>query len=163
MDSRFIVVMGSHHALQGAENLPREKKVDDPSYGRLVKRLVSDWSVDYIFEEASGIGATTASKLKRPGLEYSDVDPPGPERVKLGMSFQWSELQQALWREELWVSTITKTAFKNGLMICGACHLFSVASRLQACGLSVHYEYHLVPDDPPISLDIAVATLRALR
>lgn len=82
---RHIVVLGTDHALQGAEKVSCKKKIADPTYGVLVEKLIKDLSIEYVFEEASGLGPTTASALKRPGLKYADVDPPGLERHSHGI------------------------------------------------------------------------------
>jgi len=160
---QFIVVLGVHHALQGGVNVPEPLKIDDPTYGRFVTQLINEFSLDYIFEEASGLGPTTASKLQRPGLGYSDVDPSGPERIRLEMPSGLSEVQEALWREAFWVRTIANTSFKNGLMICGVGHTLGVAARLEGCGFSVDIRTHIVPRELPASADVAVAILDVLR
>ena len=59
MDRRIVVVLGTHHALQGIEKLDDSRKIDDPTYGVLVKELVKPRSIDYIFEEVSSLGPTT--------------------------------------------------------------------------------------------------------
>jgi hypothetical protein len=84
MDRR-MVVLGTDHALQGAQKTPREKKINDPTYRILVEKLIKDYSLDCIFEEASGCGPTTASGFEGPGLRYCDVDPAGTERHLLGI------------------------------------------------------------------------------
>src|SRR5271166_3068178 len=168
MDRR-IVVLGTDHALQGSQNTPDDKKINDPTYQVLVEKLIKDYDVDCIFEEASGCGSTTASELKRTGLEYFDVDPQGPERKSHGIpeglpieSYAIYEindphtpksepfatqkkLDTELGRERVWVERINKQQFKNGLMICGAAHTFSVARRLVDSGFSVDVIIYLGP------------------
>jgi len=158
---RKMVVLGTDHALQGAEKLEDSKKIDDPTYGILVEKLVTYFSLDCIFEEASGLGPTTASKLQRPGLEYLDVDPPGNERhlygIPPGLPFEsftiydssdpripkpepyatQKKLATELGRERVWVERINNASFTNGLLICGAAHTFSAALRLDVSGFSV--------------------------
>jgi hypothetical protein len=166
---RHLVVLGTDHALQGSENIPVDKKINDPTYRVLVEKLIKDYYVDCIFEEASGCGPTTASKVKRTGVEYFDVDPPGPERKSNGIPegllienyaiyeinaphrprtepfATQKKLDTELGRERVWVERIHKQHFKNGLMICGAAHTFSVARRLVDSGFSVDVIVYMGP------------------
>jgi hypothetical protein len=159
--NRKIVVLGTDHALQGVEKLDKSKKIDDPTYGVLVEKLVADFSLDCIFEEASGLGPTTASKLQRPGLGYLDVDPPGNEYHLYGIPpdlpfdtyviydsndprmpkpepyAAQKKVATVLGRERVWIERINNASFTNGLLICGAAHTFSVALRLDVSGFSV--------------------------
>jgi hypothetical protein len=80
-----MVVLGTNHARQGAEKTEESKKIDDQTYKVLIDKLVRHFSLDRIFEEASGCGPTTASKLQRPGLGHLDVDPPGIVRHQFGI------------------------------------------------------------------------------
>ncbi len=158
---RKMVVLGTDHALQGVEKLDKSKKIDDPTFGVLLEKLVTDFSLDYIFEEASGLGPTTASKLQRFGLGYLDVDPPGNERQRYGIPpglpietfviydindprrpepelyATKKEAATERGRESVWLEKINKTSFTNGLLICGAAHTFSLASLLFASSFSV--------------------------
>jgi hypothetical protein len=158
---RKMVVLGTDHALQGVEKLDESKKIDDPTYGVLVEKLVTDFSLDWIFEEASGLGPTTASKLERPGLGYLDVDPPvneyhlygippglrfdtyviydsnDPRMPKLEPYAAQKIVATVFGRERVWIERINKASFTNGLLICGAAHTFSVALRLDVAGFSV--------------------------
>jgi hypothetical protein len=158
---RIMVVLGTDHALQGVEKLEDSKKIDDPTYGVLVEKLVTNFSLDCIFEEASGLGPTTASKLQRPGLRYLDVDPPGDKYhlygIPPGLPFETyviydsndprmpkpepyatqKKVATVLGRERVWIERINSASFTNGLLICGAAHTFSAALRLDVSGFSV--------------------------
>ena len=159
---RRMFVLGTDHALQGAEKLEDSKKICDPDYDVLVRYRVQEYYIDYIFEEVSGRGPTTAGKMQRPGLGYLDVDPNEaerkalqiPESTLLGESFEFYEKNDALRpdpspralynqavpvlrREEVWLKRINNETFTNGLMICGAAHTFSAALRLGIAGFSV--------------------------
>jgi hypothetical protein len=159
--ARQIIVLGTNHALQGADQVPTGKKIDDPTYEVLVRKLIDYFCLDYIFEEVSGCGPTTASKLEKPGLGYWDVDPPKSERprygIEPGLPFEGfciyevndprmpspeplatqKKLETEIGREKLWVERINEKRFENGLMICGVAHTFSVAARLKKSGFSV--------------------------
>ena len=61
--------------------------MDDPRFKELLDELIAEDGIDFIFEEATGLGPTTAEKLS-PMLgpdRYLDVDPPRNERVKFGI------------------------------------------------------------------------------
>lgn len=144
---RKIVVMGTDHALQGAEKVGPSKRIDHPSYGKLVTILVEECSVDYIFEEVSDCGPTTASKLAHNRhIPYCDVDPVGPQRILCGIEAPFDnesyviddatqkKLKTEIGREECWVERIKERSFKSGLMVCGSVHAFSVATRLDSSG-----------------------------
>lgn len=166
---RHIVVLGTDHALQGAEKVSCKKKITDETYGVLVEKLIKDFSIEYVFEEASDLGPTTASRLKRPGLEYLDVDPSGPDRrshgIPDGLPFEGyviyeiddrrkpspeplatqKKVETEFAREKLWVERIKKESFTNGMMICGCSHSFGVASRLAAAGFTVDVIIYMGP------------------
>jgi hypothetical protein len=164
---RHIVVLGTDHALQGAERVPLEKKINDPTYGALLEKLIRDYAIECIFEEA--FGPTTASSQERPGLKYVPVDPPGPDRkthgIPEGLAFEayviyeisdprrpnpepfatQKKVDTEFAREKVWVERIKRESFTSGLMICGCAHIFSVASRLADSGFSVDVIIYMGP------------------
>jgi len=164
---RKIVVLGTDHALQGAEKVSFQKKINDPTYGVLLEKLIKDYAIECIFEEA--FGPTTASSLERPGLKYVPIDPPGPDRkshgIPEGLFFEaytiyeiddprrpnpepfatQKKVETEFAREKVWVERIKHESFINGLMICGCAHTFSVASRLADCGFSVDVIIYMGP------------------
>lgn len=166
---RHIAVLGTDHALQGAEKVSFKKKINDPTYGVLLEKLIRDYAIECIFEEASDLGPTTASSLERAGLKYLDVDPPGPDRqlhgIPEGLPFEayviyeindrrrpnpelfatQKSVDTEFAREKVWVERIKGESFTSGLMICGSSHTFSVASRLADCGFSVDVIIYMGP------------------
>jgi hypothetical protein len=70
--ARSMVVFGTSHALQGAQNYPGVS-VNAASYSKLIEQLISRQTIDFIFEEASGKGPTIVSKLAG-HIPYLDVD-----------------------------------------------------------------------------------------
>jgi len=122
--------------------------------------LVAEDGIDFIFEEATGLGPTTAEKLSLTlGPDrYLDVDPPRNEREKfgipentnqpipLGSPFAFPPTAVSAdrvfhdahaKREEFWLQQITKQDFKKALMICGQNHTLSFAFRLCAANFDV--------------------------
>jgi len=149
-----MVVLGTTHELQGAEK--RGGNRSDPLYEELLKDLVAEDGLDFIFEEATGLGPTTAEKLSLASgpNRYLDVDPSREERVKFGIPantnnpFMVGSPPNAAFadevfhevhakREKLWIERIAKQEFKKALMICGANHTLSFAFRLCAANFSV--------------------------
>jgi len=149
---RTMVVLGTNHFLQGAEK--KKEKIEDLTYHLVIEKLIVDYSVNFIFEEASEQGPTTAEKLARGHhLGYLDVDPCEDKREQHGLAkytardfeicqqremnapnpndLQEHCLGNQLKREKHWIDQINAESFENGLIICGALHTFSVASGLE--------------------------------
>ena len=71
-----VTVLATLHVVQGAEK--RVGNVHDPVYVALLEKLMLSEGVDFIFEEASGLGPTIAEKLaleRLPFGHYVDIDP----------------------------------------------------------------------------------------
>src|SRR6201998_2021017 len=76
-----ITVLATLHVIQGAEK--RLGNVDDLAYVELLNKLIISEEVDFIFEEASGLGPTIAEKVALEKLafgHYVDIDPARDER-----------------------------------------------------------------------------------
>jgi hypothetical protein len=155
---RLVVVLGTTHELQNAEK--NWRSVDDPQFRELLDMLIAEDGIDFIFEEATGLGPTTAEKLSLTlgTNRYLDVDPPRDEREKFGIPPNTNEpfmlgspvaspptavFADRLFhevhakREEFWLQQITKQDFKKALMICGQNHTLSFAFRLYAANFDV--------------------------
>ena len=82
-----VTVLATLHVVQGAEK--RLGNVNDPMYVALLDKLMISEGVDFIFEEASGLGPTIAEKLaleRLPFGHYVDIDPGSAERPEVGSS-----------------------------------------------------------------------------
>jgi hypothetical protein len=150
-----VTVLATLHVVQGAEK--RVGNVHDPIYVALLDKLLVSEGVDFIFEEATGLGPTIAEKLALEKLafgHYVDFDPPKEHRSDYGIppsssephmigtppnvSFaNWQILDAHARREELWLKRIQQHEFQSGLVICGLVHLLSFAFRLQEAKFSV--------------------------
>jgi hypothetical protein len=151
-----ILVFGTSHRLQGAACYPGIPVAAAP-YSKLLGDLISSRSVDFIFEEASGMGPTTAQYLAG-AIPYMDVDlspitskrhDASVESGSLGVPvdstdptmlqdfYWWEFVDRQAEREEFWLQRIDEKEFANGLMICGFAHLLSFAFRLRAAGFEV--------------------------
>lgn len=150
-----VTVLATLHVVQGAEK--RLGNVHDPMYVALLNKLMVSEGVDFIFEEASGLGPTTAEKLALERLafgHYVDIDPARDERAEFGIPTissepnmigepptvafaNWQVLDVHAKREELWLKRMRQHEFQSALAICGLVHLLSFAFRLQAAQFSV--------------------------
>jgi hypothetical protein len=156
--NRLVVVLGTTHELQNAEKDPR--RVDDPQYRELLDLLIAEDGIDFVFEECSGLGPTTAEKLSLTWgpNRYLDVDPPRGERERFGIPENTNEhiflgspvtspptavCAERIFhevharREKFWLQQITKQDFEKALMICGQNHTLSFAFRLRAANFDV--------------------------
>jgi len=157
-----ITVLGTCHNVQGAERW-HGRKLDDTQYRVVLERLVDE--SDFVFEEATGLGPTTAERLSAPRLgagHYLDLDPPLDQRFAFGLAertgdqspidpcdpntdFCNSELVDPhARRENLWLHTIEEKTFDNGLLVCGFLHTLSMSFRLQSVGYTVR-AFHYMP------------------
>jgi hypothetical protein len=156
--NRLVVILGTTHELQNAEKNPRG--VDDPQFKELLDELIAEDEIDFVFEEATGLGPTTAEKLSSTlGPDrYLDVDPSRGERKKFGIPENTNAPfmlgspvtspptavfadrifhEVHAMREKHWLQQIAKQDFKKALMICGMNHTLSFAFRLQSANFDV--------------------------
>jgi hypothetical protein len=150
-----VTVLATLHVVQGAEK--RAGNVRDPMYVALLNKLIVSEGVDFIFEEASGLGPTIAETMSREELgfgRYLDIDPARGERAQFGIPpnssephmigtpptvafANWQILDVHSRREELWLQRMQEHKFKSALVICGLVHLLSFSFRVQKAGFSV--------------------------
>lgn len=150
-----VTVLATLHVVQGAEK--RLGNVDDPMYVSLLNKLMLSEGVDFIFEEASGLGPTIAERLaldQLPFGRYMDIDPARNERQDFGIPSNssephmigappsvafanWQVLDVHAKREELWLARMRQRKFESALVICGLVHLLSFAFRLREADFSV--------------------------
>jgi hypothetical protein len=156
--TRLVVILGTTHEVQNMEKFWR--RVDDPQFRQLLDILLAEDGIDFIFEEATGQGPTTAESLSLTlgTNRYLDVDPPRDERKKFGIPedtnghiFLGSPVaspptavcaervfhEAHARREEHWLRQIMKQDFKKALMVCGQYHALSLAFRLSAANFNV--------------------------
>lgn len=151
--SGFVTVLGTYHELQGSKKRPGN--INDSLYVDLITDLIHDQTIDFIFEEATGLGPTTAedlsAKLVGPN-RYLDLDPPTRKRLIFGIPPEtnksvmlgtpmsnpphvgwanWQPIRTHEAREKLWLERMKGQAFNKALMICGIAHMLSFAFRLQ--------------------------------
>lgn len=162
-DERLVIVLGTSHASQMAENREdRQHNVDDPVYTKLIKHFTTcfETPVDFIFEEASECGPTAAKKLSEDWhLKYVGFDPHPNNRHLYGLSRETGRsldqpfnlvtrmfAEQHFKREQFWVERIRKEQFQTALVICGLVHTLSLSEKLMFAGFKV-YAYYYIPHD----------------
>lgn len=153
--NRRVTILATLHELQGAEKRPGG--VSDPMYEALLKQLMAAERIDFVFEEAAGMGPTIAEKLSLERLgpgRYLDVDPGREDRSQFGIALDshdsymigsppevafasWQFLDVHKRREEFWVRQMAGREFHSALMVCGLAHVLSFAFRLHAANFSV--------------------------
>src|ERR1700682_1709850 len=151
--TRTVVILGTVHQIQGAEKF--SCKIEDPFYLQLVNQRLD--GIDFLFEEASGLGPTAAQQSIERQLgtgHYLDIDPHMDTRSEHGIGITGDQfpihrdaqftdsfrrqydIEQSK-REELWVRRVSETDFGIALLICGYLHTLSLAYKLRLAGFSV--------------------------
>lgn len=154
---RRIRVLGVSIKLQGL--LAFRESVSDGGYAERVIGIISDESIDIIFEAASGCGRTIAARLldSLKSIRYLDIDPhplvtrefaavlktAQPSPIDVSDEARVDEQDK---REELWCKRIAEQKFDSGLVICGYLRTPSVVFRLRSAGFRVKYDHYLPHD-----------------
>lgn len=148
--NRKVCILGVHHSYQF--------QVVRPSYMQTVIELVQIHSVDLIAEESADHittyvqAAIAAGRI--PGVSWKNVDLSREERKLLSDSnplgigtLQDFDFHQA--RERAWVERTNGAMNQSALLICGYCHLFSVANlfRQSGCAIETHV-FSFKADEP---------------
>jgi hypothetical protein len=124
----------------------------------LLKDLVPTIGIDFLFEEATGLGPTTAERLVAKTLgPYRDleIDSPGSKREEFFIPTKSNEPQMvgnpmdearfANWqllgtheaRESLWLRRIIDSKFGKALIVSGRVHTLSFAFRRRQSNFQV--------------------------
>jgi len=157
--SESVTVLGTYHELQGSKGRPGN--IDDPLYAELIVHLIQNQAIDFVFEEATGLGPTIAERLSVERIgpnRYLDVDPPTQKRQIFGIPAEtnepfmlgnpmsnppniafanWQPARMHAARENLWLQRVKRQDFKKALMVCGIAHMLSFAFRLADASFEV--------------------------
>jgi hypothetical protein len=150
--SRSVVLLATLHDFQGLPGYPGS--VEDPTYASGIESCILSGRVDFVFEEASGLGPSTAEQRSNSLLgadHYLDIDSGrdkpnpfiGPKPICGFASLDPEKMRN---RETQWLKRLIDHGFKKGLVICGVAHSLSFAFQLQEAGLGVQLCYHLPYD-----------------
>ena len=145
-----VCILGVHHAYQ--------YEVVRPKYFQELRNLIEIHSVDLVAEEASEInGKTFAQELldvSFPGVLWSNVDLTSEERKvlpdinPLGIG-TLVDFDFHMARERAWVERTTKAVKNSALLVCGYCHVFSVAEKFRAAGFETEINVYFAEEDEP--------------
>jgi len=149
---RRITVMGVSQELQGFLN--SSESITDARYAEQIIGIISDESIDIIFEEALGGGRTTAHELLHSlkSIRYRNIDPHPTAPHDFGFVAEPGRLSsievndEEAKREDLWCKGIAEQQFESALVICGYLHTLTIVSRLRTAGFRVKSDYCLPPD-----------------
>jgi hypothetical protein len=147
--NRKVCILGVHHAYQ--------YQVVRRAYFQEVKSLIEIHNVDLVAEEASGISKTFVQELLEklfPAVVWSNVDLTSEERKGLPDANPLGvgtlvDFDFNMARERAWVERTSKVVKNSALLICGYCHVFSVAEKFRAAGFEVEINVFFDKDDEP--------------
>jgi hypothetical protein len=150
---RKVCILAVHHDHQFA--------VIRRAYIQNVKDLISIHAVDLVAEESSDRVTTFVQELISkgafPGVSWRNVDP-GPDERK-----NWPDVNPNGWgtlvdfefnmsRERVWVERTAEAMTTSALLICGYCHLFSVAGKFKLAEFEVETHAYFDKADVPKSI-----------
>jgi hypothetical protein len=147
--NRKVCIFGVHHAYQ--------YQVVRRAYFYEVRSLIEIHNVDLVAEEASGINKTFVQELLEnllPEVAWANVDLTSEERKGLPdvnplCIGTLVDLDFNMTRERAWVERTSKAMKTSALLICGYCHVFSVAEKFRAAGFEVETNVFFDKDDEP--------------
>jgi hypothetical protein len=152
-----ILVLGTSHRVQGTPSFIGSVK--DPGYAQAISTIISERVIDFVFEEASGCGPSTAQKLTESlgSVRYLDIDLHPSVRYEHGIAdaegnpfpeniTPEAQVEEQNQREQFWCTRIAEQKFERGLVICGFAHTLSVVFRLRSAGFSLQYDWYLPHD-----------------
>lgn len=149
---RKIAIFGSHHKYQ-------ETTPINPFFRQHLCELVKDHHVDVILEEATGLPPKSCVEVLADtlGISWKNVDLSRDERklvAKAATSSPYDtfeDLNLHECREWVWAVRISAAVVDSGLMVCGLCHVLSLAEKLRWIGFDVEpHAYDPRRDEPCI-------------
>jgi hypothetical protein len=98
--------------------------------------LIEEHNIDTICEEATGVLPKSCVELLADelNLRWKNVDATQEERKLIpdrGDGDQVQDLEMHTQREFIWVVRISEAVTESGLLICGLCHVFTIAEKLR--------------------------------
>jgi hypothetical protein len=157
---RKVCILGTHHDYQDRVRLPKLLQNVDC--------LIQIHNVDLVAEEATGIGDAGYIRVlveKMQGVTWKNVDLTREERSlvpDLNPDSYGTQIDYDLYylREWVWVIRTSKYMNDSALLICGMCHLFSIAEKFRAVGFEI--ETHLLYDQADNPFEHLIETKRKL-
>lgn len=119
----------------------------DARFNQFLRELISEYKIDTILEEASGLPPKSCVELlaDKLGIRWANMDLTAEERALIPDAALASiyrdtlqDLSMHAQRENAWVKKVaSETALNSGLLIVGVCHVFSVGEKLLNRGFDV--------------------------
>jgi hypothetical protein len=134
---RKLCIFGTHHQFQC--DLPM-----DANFNSNLRFPIEQHKVDAICEEATGIPSKSCVELLADelGLKWRNIDLTVEERKLLPDKGDYDQIQDLdLYeqREGKWVERISDAVTASGLLVCGMCHVFTIALKLRSSfDLTIH-------------------------
>jgi hypothetical protein len=135
---RKISIFGVHHKYQC------ESPVNNYFRQHLCE-LAENHQVDFVLEEASGLPPKSCVEVLADtlGIPWKNVDLNPEERSLVGdaaidsLYDTFQDLNFNECREWTWAVRASAAVVDSGLLVCGLCHVFSLAERLRCLGFEV--------------------------
>jgi hypothetical protein len=135
---RKICIFGVHHKYQFQNPI-------HPSFHQHLRQLAKDHQIDSILEEGTGLPPKSCVEVLADTLSvrWKNVDLSREQKKLVGDAatdslhdtFQDLKLNEC--REWAWAIRTSATVINSGLLVCGLCHVFSLAGKLQWLGFEV--------------------------
>ncbi|HXX17959.1 MAG TPA: hypothetical protein VEJ46_01015 [Candidatus Acidoferrum sp.] len=135
---RQIVIFGVHHKYQTETPI-------NPFFRQHLCDLVNEHQVDFILEEGTGLPPKSCVEVLADTLaiHWKNVDLSRDQRELVGDgaessihdTFQDLNLHEC--REWVWAVRTSATVIDSGLIVCGICHVLSLADKLRWIGFAV--------------------------
>lgn len=135
---RKICIFGVHHKYQSEIPI-------NPFFRQNLCDLAKDHQIDSILEEGTGLAPKSCVEVLADtlGVRWKNVDLSCGQKKLLedAVTFPRYEFFKDLnfheCREWVWAIRTSATVIDSGLLVCGMCHVFSLAGKLQWLGFEV--------------------------
>jgi len=139
---RKICIFGVNHKYQLENPIHRV-------FRQHLCELIKDHRVDTILEEGTGLAPKACVEVlaNTLGVQWRNVDPSREQRELIGDAASSSpydtfqDLNFHECREWVWAVRASAAVIDSGLLVCGICHVFSLAGKL--CWLGFEVETHV--------------------
>jgi hypothetical protein len=149
---RRICIFGVHHKYQEGTRI-------DGFLSSHLRDLISDHRVDAILEEGTGLSPKSCVEVfaDNLGIEWRNVDRSREQRKMIPdatTSSRYDTLQDLSLhesREWVWVVRASATVTNSGLLVCGLCHVLSVANKFRLLDFEIEAHVYCPRRDEDLS------------
>jgi hypothetical protein len=135
---RRVCIFGVHHKYQSEAPI-------NPFFRQHLCELAKDHGIDSILEEGTGLAPKSCVEILADtlGVQWKNIDLSREYRSLIGDAaissiydtFQDLNLHEC--REWIWAIRTSAVVVNSGLLVCGICHVLSLAKKLQWLGFEV--------------------------